>query len=161
MNPETYPPIGTVSRATMCTRDLIPLFHTALECINDDGREQAAALYYTHMGPVDRGWPSDDSWWWDHADADEYLSELFDALDSLAPPYCRFGAHEGDGSDYGFWPCIDSLEEAVRDDDNVIKVSDMSEVPPGFMGYVVHVNDHGNVTFYAPRVEYDEVWSIV
>jgi hypothetical protein len=31
------------------------------------------------------------------------LEALFDLLDELAPTGTGFGAHEGDGSDFGFW----------------------------------------------------------
>jgi len=38
---------------------------------------------------------------------DEYAAELveraFDSLNNVAPPGMYFGAHEGDGSDFGWW----------------------------------------------------------
>jgi hypothetical protein len=40
---------------------------------------------------------------WMDADFDWLLSDLFDALNDIAPDGCYFGAHPGNGSDYGFW----------------------------------------------------------
>lgn len=42
--------------------------------------------------------------WWNSDAADDFLQELFDALDRCAPEGHYFGAHPGDGSDFGFWP---------------------------------------------------------
>ena len=36
--------------------------------------------------------------------ADAVLAELTDKLESAAPEGTYFGAHWGDGSDFGFWP---------------------------------------------------------
>lgn len=39
--------------------------------------------------------------------AQECLDTLIDALSDVAPAGTYFGAHEGDGSDFGFWPLED------------------------------------------------------
>lgn len=60
-----------------------------------------------HLVPVIHtldGWKEGD-YWTEQANDDAF--ELFDILDSIAPEGCYFGAHEGDGSCYGFWPCED------------------------------------------------------
>lgn len=44
-----------------------------------------------------------DSDWWNSEDAMILLDSLFDTLDLYAPDGYYFGAHPGDGSDYGYW----------------------------------------------------------
>src|SRR5690606_1610377 len=36
-------------------------------------------------------------------DEEFLIADLFDALDAIAPEGSYFGAHPGDGSDFGFW----------------------------------------------------------
>jgi hypothetical protein len=73
-------------------------------------------------------------------DADELLTEW--ARRVTRNPYIVFGPFPHGGA-VGFYVDADS---AVDDAD--LQVDDMSEVPRGFSGLVVHVNDHGNVTAY-------------
>ena len=46
----------------------------------------------------------------------ELINDLIDALQEFAPPGHTFGAHEGDGADFGFWStcedCSSSDEES-------------------------------------------------
>jgi hypothetical protein len=93
--------------------------------------------------------------------AQEAVDALFDILGEYCPPYCYFGAHEGDGADYGVWISWDSLDMAAHDGD-ILKVSDTSEVPADYTGEVLHVNDHGNCTLYAANNgDLTEVWAVV
>ena len=84
----------SLSHATMRPQDLIPRFLDFL-------REHAPEKYAQLPSPVI---PSDeDHPWWGSEEAQYLLEDLFDALDEIAPEGCYFGAHPGDGSDYGFW----------------------------------------------------------
>lgn len=97
----------------------------------------------------------------DKADlADELVNEtLPDALSRFAPVYGYFGAHCGDGSDFGFWP--NDIEETKE---QVGFVSSQTQEYPGddFSGEWLHVNDHGNCTLYVREKGVDrEIWSVV
>ena len=94
------------------------------------------------------------------SDSGELLVSLTNALSEFAPPYCYFGAHPGDGADFGFW-LFEDFQQSARDD-GALEVSDTSEVPEGYSGEVLHINDHGNATLYsAHKGKLTEVWSVV
>ena len=102
------------------------------------------------------------------------LDSLFDALGEYAGPYFGFGAHPGDGSDYGWWLSEswdeDFIEGYELDKSDMhcslkpcsLKVNDLAEVPAWFRGEVAVVNDHGNVSLYVKTARtLREIWSIV
>lgn len=89
--------IGTVSHGTMLPSDLIPAFLAELEAL------RGQPVDFVEPGTATPEWIAANP-----EDADELLETLFDALDAYAPDGCYFGAHPGDGSDYGFWPAEDS-----------------------------------------------------
>jgi hypothetical protein len=93
-------------------------------------------------------------------ESSEYLAELCDALETFAPPYGYFGAHVGDGADFGFWPINpEEIKEQVE-----FSSSESQEYPPAdFRGEWLHVNERGNCTLYV-REENGadrEIWSLV
>jgi hypothetical protein len=111
-----YASPGTVSHGTLRTADLIPAFTSALDTLNDrncytnDGDELALVALSTRatdlLASIERAQAADEHYY-DSDAADEDLSTLIDILGEYAPAGHYFGAHEGDGSDFGFWPCDD------------------------------------------------------
>ena len=141
---------GTISHGTMLPVDLIPVFCNALRDVRGSvPREiwlRAQACMRNDMRMAN--------------DGQEVVIELSDALDANAPSYHYFGAHVGDNSDYGFWLAEDFRKQMKEE--KVLEVDDLSAVPEKFTGDVLHVNDHGNITFYiAHKGRLQEIWSYV
>ena len=137
--------IGTISHATLQTGDLMIAFSEELNRLEPDHDlvKEAEAIQTLWAA----GWNDI----YDDEKARELVDELQDALSEHAPPYCYFGTIEGDGSDFGFWPSMDAIEELP-------KVSDPSEVE-GLGEDCVFVNDHGNVTVYG--ADGSVIWDFV
>ena len=70
--------LGSISTGTLRTEDLLDTFGTLLE----------------HWGK-----PIAD----EYGTPEERLSVMMDVLTEYSPPFVYFGAHPGDGSDFGFW----------------------------------------------------------
>lgn len=157
-----YGTIGTLIHGTMRNEDLLTAFADELERLaaldKAEAESSGAAWEGTHefrMETIAAARSVDP----ESDDASEIINDLFDALNELAAPYCYFGAHAGDGSDYGFWPDVESLESDARwAGTGVTKIEAGSERPDGF-DYVMEVNDHGNVTLYGRGGK--EIWSVV
>lgn len=78
----------SVSTGTMLTTDLFPAFIEVLQTVHP-----TQALLFEQAFAATAGL----------AERDELLTSVFDALNNIAPEGTSFGAHPGDGSDYGFW----------------------------------------------------------
>jgi hypothetical protein len=71
------------------------------------------------------------------------LEEMFEKLDDYAPPHVRFGAHEGDGADFGWWTTDFDGCDTVPIDQG--KNGESTFVDTDCNLYV-EINDHGNIT---------------
>ena len=171
-------PIGSISSGTMRPEDLIPTFCSELESLatgrrgilNRKQRAEHKKLVReieAHIAGRNVELPKppyertarivvSESVYYDSECASWDLESLSDALGEYAGPYFYFGAHPGDGADYGFWLNEDWQENfasvnawsAGCEDDRGLAVKDLSEIPAQYRGEVAHVNDHGNVTLY-------------
>lgn len=145
------PQFGSVSSGTMRPEDLLSAFE--YECRTYGGRtgRKLACEYDRLTEEQVRG-----------EEGMYLLEEMFDLLNEVAPAYGYFGAHPGDGADYGWW-----LSEDFENDFDGLKVSDLSEVPVSYRGEILLVNDHGNMTLYVKRgvrttrERFQEIWSLV
>jgi hypothetical protein len=87
-----------------------------------------------------------------HPDGEEIANYLVcedfpNMFDQFAPPYCYFGTHEGDGSDFGYWPSMEQIEELPKISDNSEETV-TAELFNHSGSDICYVNDHGNVTVY-------------
>ena len=142
--------MGSVSHGTLRSQDLVESFYNELEWQlqrqdrTPEDREEIDKLHYVLGDCGDECWDADGN----VVDNEELLSEwinetLIDALNQFSPAYCSFGAHEGDGSDFGYWPCMESIEELpTYDDTDAAKEA-------GETGDFKVVSDHGNVEVYS------------
>lgn len=138
-----YASLGSVSHGTLRNEDLLDSFACELdyhvnrnadEWCSDDGRKQRDA----YLKIINEAHEIEN---YDSDEASELVQELSDALEAFAPPYCYFGAIEGDGSDFGFWPSMDSINElpSVAGSDEAKELGEDCKF----------VNDHGNVTVFS------------
>lgn len=144
--------VGSIISATLRTEDLFPAFVTELEyqqtrngaflsCPENFPLRDAIAniLGECQDAYLDDGETLDPE---QEDDISEWVNEsLPDMLSTFAPPYCSFGSHPGDGSDFGFWPSLEEIDElpTVGDSDEAAELGEDCK----------SVNDHGNVTVYA------------
>ena len=100
-----YAELGTVSRGTMGAEDLLETLSYELEALVHNN----ADAWCSEEGRAERDayialiWEAREVASEDYDGAYDVVDALFDALNDFAPQGTYFGAHPGDGSDYGFW----------------------------------------------------------
>ena len=99
---------GTCVHGTIQPRDLIPAFLETLRSIIADG----PAVYTVASGIRGRIKNRlNDEGYLDSEDAADDLETLFDTLNTIGFAHgYYFGAHPGDGADYGFWKTEENEE---------------------------------------------------
>lgn len=92
--------IGSISHGTLRTEDLLQAFADTLENLDPTDKYFALIREARAVDP--------------DSETASYLvnEELYDALNDLAPEGTYFGAHPGDGSDFGFWPVEEWEDES-------------------------------------------------
>lgn len=86
----------SVSHSTLRPQDLIPAFLDVL--INTPEYLQLKNFVPSYV------LENDDDGWWDSEECSYFVNEeLIDTISSYSPEGYYFGAHIGDGSDFGFW----------------------------------------------------------
>jgi hypothetical protein len=164
--------IGSISSGTHRLEDLIPAYVSALDDIADDlatsgeadNARMSGKIHDTCAEIEDRMYDDDSNVREEYFESEEAtydLETLTDLLGEFAPPFCYFGAHEGDGADFGFWLSRDALDEAEHDGE-VVKVAAGDEWPQTAADaeYVLEVTDHGNITLFSALTK-KELWSLV
>lgn len=137
----TQATIGVVSEGTHRTEDLLRAYRDKLSELDTDN-EYAKLIHEAKFAD-----PLDD-------DTMYVLDELGDALQEFCPEYVYFGAAEGDGACFGFWPDIEGAKEDGYVYDDLASAPAVSET-------IIVVNDHGNVTCYTAEIVYTEIWAVV
>ena len=91
---------GTIIHGTLRGYDLYFAFFDELKVLDRELYEKARRSEC--MPPVAAA--EDDAHpWWESERCHELLEIVMDALNDCAPEGMYFGAHPGDGSDFGFW----------------------------------------------------------
>lgn len=152
-----YPQIGSVSSGTLRSEDLLDAFASELSYHMKRMRlsRQQRKSFNALLREVREATVVDGD---DYGDNNsELVDELQDALSEISTPYSYFGASEGDGSCFGFWPIVDN-DELPRINAGYYKLS------PDLWGRDIYlVDDYGNVTcgHVNKRGKFVEYWSCV
>jgi len=93
-------PLGTCIEGTFRPQDLLPAFVNLIDFV----APAVSAQIMVNGGAIPAyAGEDDDHPWWESEDCQFCIEEMFDTLNDYAPEGYYFGAHPGNGSDFGFW----------------------------------------------------------
>ena len=133
--------IGSISTGTLRPEDLLPTFARELERHAPD-HALVTAAYAIQV--------------YDDGGASELINEIQDELQNYCPPFVTCGSHPGDGADFGFWPDMDGLRDAIGDGsfEQVFGEHELSE-----HGIIINVTDHSE--FVVMDLNRNVLWAVV
>lgn len=168
-------PLGSVSSGTMRVEDVLPAVLNALSGLRLTREERRKVdlvrrLWDRVSDELDEAYQAredDASCTWREL-LESYLNEdLWDIANAHCPDYCYFGAHPGDGADYGVWVIEELFTDTTQGgyDGCCWRLSEGNSptdesIAPEYL-YALAVNDHGNATLYRRSgSRWTEVWAI-
>ena len=137
--------LGSISTGTLLIEDIFPAYLDQLDKLSPTSPLSKEVWAYMETGALLE----------EHANAWGIVEQIDLLLNELCPPFVYFGTLEGDGADFGFWPDMDALDDAMHygggsDADGNITLSED--------GVIIQVSDHGNVTVM--DMERNVIWSV-
>lgn len=145
--------LGSVLEGTLRTEDLLDAFADTLAGLARQEPQNAAHLVLVHEAQTEY---MEELTPEQVENASELVNELQDAIQEYCPPFVFFGSHPGDGADFGFWPDLEGLQDAINEEPDTETDDDGEKVLP-FYGIIVQTSDHGNVTVM--DMDRQELWS--
>ena len=164
--------IGTVIAGTLKNEDLLNAFTGEIEYLMAGYLDQSIAQTYYDAKEFLHKYETDTDI--DEDMASEIVNELIEAINEYRLPYTYFGTLEGDGADFGWWIDFDNMNESINesitkdlratgtlnDEESWIQECSCQENDCiGKHGFIVHVNDHGNVTLMDHNRK--DAWAVV
>jgi len=165
--------LGTVIEGTLKNEDLLEAFSYELDAIRTNSKS-----HYKLVFDAQNRWYRDDGSDEREEEIPDLINELIDAINEYRLPYTYFGTLEGDGADFGWWIDFESISEiligsgsesitkelrttgTLSDEESWIQECNCQEDDCiGKHGFIVHVNDHGNVTLLDHNRK--DVWAVV
>ena len=144
--------LGSISTGTLRIEDIFPAYLDQLDKLSPNSPLSKEVWAYMETGALLE----------EHENAWGIVEQIDLLLNELCPPFVYFGALEGDGADFGFWPDMERLQETLTDS---FAGGNLTLPRTGEWewtledGVIVATNDHGNVTVM--DLERNVLWAVV